>query len=131
MPSLAPWTKKREPRDAVSPSEDVVLVGAPLPSGIGHHVLRKRGERLEAGSIKPLEEGKPIHGDLVRLKAREEPGLYDVQVEHAAAQSTGAQPTDVAARGPEERSGPAQVASDDYRRGWNRLFGASKSKTSN
>lgn len=119
-------TKKREPRDAAGPSEDVVLVGAPLPSGIGHHVLRKRGERLEAGSIKPLEEGKPIHGDLVRLKPREEPGLYDVQVEHTAPQAT-----DVAGRAPEERSGPAQVANDDYRRGWNRLFGASKSKTSN
>jgi hypothetical protein len=119
----AEMTKKREPG---APPEDVVLVGAPLPSGIGHHVIRKRGERLEAGSIKPLEEGKPIHGDLVRLKAREEPGLYDVQVEHAAVPAT-----DVAAKGTEERSGPAQVASDDYRRGWNRLFGASKSKTSN
>lgn len=115
--------------------EDIVLVGPRLPSGVGHHVLRKRGDRIEAGSISPLEEGKPIHGDLVRLEARDEPGLYDVRVEHAAPKATPRMAPHTAKR-LEERSGPAQVASDDYRRGWTRLFGAPplgarKSKASN
>lgn len=110
----------RKKRDASE--EDVVLVGAPLPSGVGHHVLRKRGEQIELGAVRPMEEGKPIHGEVVRLEPREEPNLYDVHVEHAGPKVR----REDGARA--ERSGPAQVATDDYRKGWNRLFSRANKK---
>ena len=107
--------------------EDVVMVGPALPSG-GHAVLRKRGEvskepRWELGAMRPMEEGKPLHGELVKLAAREEPDLYDVEVLHdARAPRTGTDDV-VQADASGDRKGPAQVATDDYRRGWSRLFG--------
>ncbi len=78
-------------------------------------MLRKRGDRLEAGVVRAAAEGKPVHGELVTLKAREEPNVFDVEVLHDARP----EPTPTAS---ERRSGPAKVASDDYRRGWGRLF---------
>ena len=96
--------------------EDVVLVG-PEVEGEGpkrHTVLRYRREagedgQLELGEIREAEEGKPILGELVRLRARGEGGrLFDV---------------DVQARGPlASRSGPPMVASDAFRDGWERTF---------
>ncbi|MGE3636063.1 MAG: hypothetical protein AB7P00_39540, partial [Sandaracinaceae bacterium] len=40
-------------------------------------VLRKKGEALSAAVLRRAEEGKPIHGELLRLKARDEPLLFD------------------------------------------------------
>jgi hypothetical protein len=97
--------------------EDVVMLGPELPEGRGRLVLRKRGEQVETGAIRPSEEGKPIVGELVKLSPREEQGLYDVEVLH-----DGRPARDGA------RDGPAQVASDGYRAGWARLFAKSKSK---
>ncbi len=93
-------------RDAKS-SEDVALVCGASPEGEKLAVLRKRGERVEAALMHRVADGQPIHGELVRLKAREEPSLYDVEVIHEA---------------PRDADGPAQVASDAYRKGWDRLF---------
>jgi hypothetical protein len=106
--------------------EDVVLLGPPLASGEGRHVLRKRGERIEHGALRPMVEGKPLTGELVKLERRADAELYDVEVLHDARSGS----SDDIAAGNEaamepaglERSGPAQVATDEYRRGWNRLF---------
>lgn len=95
----------------------MVWVGPEVPEGGGRQVLRKRGEHLEVGVVRAVEEGKPLHGELVTLKAREEPHLFDVEVVHDARPK---QRTD--ARASEGRSGPARVASEEYRRGWSRLF---------
>lgn len=77
-------------------------------------VLRKRGERVKPGLIRKVSDGQPIHGELVRLKPRQEPHLFDVEVLHDA-------------RPQKEQTGPAQVASDAYRRGWDRLFKKTRS----
>jgi hypothetical protein len=97
--------------------EDVVVLGPELPDAQGRFVLRKRGERVEAGAIRPSEEGKPITGELVKLSPREDEGLYDVEVLHDG------RPKPVQ----DARSGPPQVATDGYRAGWNRLFGKRRS----
>ena len=63
---------------------------------------------VEAGTMRPLDEGKPIHGEIVRLKPREEsPALFDVEVQHDARPSTGR---------------PAKVATDEYRKGWESIW---------
>ncbi len=78
-------------------------------------VLRQRGETLEVGAIRQLEEGKPVHGEIVRLQRRDEhPLLFDVNVlADTRPQRAGG-------------SGPAQVASDAYRENWEAVFGGAK-----
>jgi len=82
----------------------------------GTHILRRRSEEspLEAGLLRPLREGKPIDGEVVRLTPRREaPMLFDVKTELEDP------------RGPRPTSeGPAQVASDAYRRGWDAVWGS-------
>ncbi len=74
-------------------------------------VLRQRGEGVEAGRLRPLEEGKPIHGEVVQLKSREDsPLLFDAEVQHGARESRGR---------------PAKVASERYRQGWDSIWAKS------
>lgn len=98
-----------------------MVLGPELPSGDGRFVLRKRDGRIETGAIRKSEEGKPIHGELVRLSPRDadEAGLYDVEVLY-----DGRPKTDTA-------SGPPKVNSDAYREGWGRLFGKKSKSTAN
>jgi len=97
--------------------EDVALVWGRSEDGETLGVLRKRGERVEPALVRRAREGQPIHGELVRLTPREEPNLFDVDVLHDA-------------RAPQqEQGGPAQVASNAYRKGWDRLFKKSRSKS--
>jgi hypothetical protein len=98
--------------EAPKKSEDVALVVAASEDGEALGVVRKRGEELEGAVLRKAHEGQPIHGELVRLTPRDEPLLYDVDVIHS----------------PRERDqgGPAQVANDAYRKGWDRLFARKK-----
>jgi len=83
----------------------------------GYSVLRRRGEAIEVGAIRALEEGKPIHGEIVKLNRRaEHPLLFDVDV---LADTTTTTATATAAA----RSGPPQVASNAYREHWDAIFG--------
>lgn len=96
--------------------DDVVFVHSPSEDGRGLRVVRKREDSIELGEIRAVEEGKPLHGDLVRLKQRKEhERLFDVEVlvEHPRAQLQEG-----------SRSGPAQVATDAYRSNWDAIFGA-------
>jgi hypothetical protein len=87
---------------------DVVLVYGRSEDGKEYGVLRQRGSEIEAGTMRPLDEGKPIHGEVVRLKPRQEsPVLFDVEVAHDARPSTGR---------------PAKVASEQYRKGWESIW---------
>jgi hypothetical protein len=87
---------------------DVVLVYGKSDDGKGYQVLRQRGAEIEAGTVRPPDEGKPIHGELVRLKRREgSPVLFDVEVDFDGRSSVGR---------------PAKVATDQYRRGWESIW---------
>jgi len=81
----------------------------------GTHILRRRSEEspVEAGLLRPLREGKPIDGEVIRLTPRREaPLLFDVKTELPDP------------RGPRATAeGPAQVATDAYRRGWDAVWG--------
>ena len=99
--------------DETEEHEDVALVlGASEETG-EVAILRKRDEQLEAGILKKAEDGKPLSGDLVRLRAREASPLFDVETIYEAPK-----------RSPRRKRtpGPAQVSTDRYRRGWDRLF---------
>ncbi len=89
--------------------KDVVLPFAPTEDGKGVRVLRAREDRVEAGEVRPIVDGQPLHGELVRLTPREDaPALCDVTVLHDA-------------KG--DRSRPSQVATNSYRQRWTEIFG--------
>jgi hypothetical protein len=100
--------------------EDIALVYGVSDDGHGLDILRKREGRLEAGTVRPLEHGKPIHGEVVRLKPRKNsPLVCDVEVDVAA-------PAAVARS---TSQGPAQVATDQYRKNWDAIYKTRSSKT--
>ena len=106
------------PGSAASP--DVALIHGVTPDGEGFHILRARDNRLELGAVRPLREGAPITGEVVTLRPRANfPALCDVEVQYKppAAQSDRAEPARLLAN-----TGPAQVATDDYRRNWDAIW---------
>lgn len=96
---------------------DTLFVHSRSEQGDGFKVVRVRDESIEIGEIREAKEGRPIHGELVKLKPRpEHEQLFDVEVlvpspSRAADASQG-------------RSGPAQVATEAYRANWTAIFGA-------
>lgn len=116
------------PAPAVSPpaaaaSPDVALVHAVSEDG-SVHVIRKRGEQLEAGALQPLREGAPIQGEVVSLRPRQGfPLLCDVDVHY--------KPPAPAAPALARRKGPAQVATDTYRDNWDSIWSRKKSESLN
>jgi hypothetical protein len=102
-------------------SRDVALLYAPTDDGKGARILRSRDGNLEAGEVRPVKDGQPLQGgELVRLEPRSDaPSLCDVHVLHEGSRATTADPS-------AEVSGPAQVATEDYRLNWDRVFGPAK-----
>lgn len=90
-------------------SEDVILPHARTEDGGGLHVLRKRGDTLEAGIVRATRDGQPLHGELLQLTHREGTPLFDVEVLHAT-------PTP-------RRGRPPKVATQRFRDGWDRIWG--------
>jgi hypothetical protein len=100
---------------------DVLLIHGVTDDGSALQVVRQRQDRLEAGALRPVQEGRPILGELVRVRPRSEfPLLCDVEVMLPAARRA----ADVA-KAPElesSRRGPAQVATDRYRDNWDVIW---------
>lgn len=122
------------PAVADSGARDLVLVVAGRKDGSELTILRSRGDELEAGVMRSVQEGKPIHGELVELRQRSEhPLLFDARsVElpaaatlHKSAASAAAAPPAAPAKTSPLRKGPAQVATENYRTNWERIFAAS------
>jgi hypothetical protein len=99
---------------------DIALVFGRTEDNEGYRILRRRAEDrpVEMGEVHPLREGKPISGEVVTLKARRDvPYVFDVKTELETAPP---------AEPPEARAtsgGPAQVATEGYRRGWDAIWG--------
>lgn len=74
----------------------------------GGLVTRRCGERLAQGTLAPMKEGQPLPegAEFVYVKAPDEEGWRDVEVLYR-----------------HEGSGPAQVATPEYREGYDRIFG--------
>jgi hypothetical protein len=101
-------------RRPTTTEHDVAFVCGVSGDGQGLDIIRKRGEQIEAGTVRRLEQGKPIHGEVVRLRQRENtPLVYDVEVEVPAPAQTASASS----------SGPAQVATDTYRKNWDAIYG--------
>lgn len=100
-------------------NRDVALLCGRTEDGDGYRILRAREGQLEAGEVRPLREGKPLHGgEVVTLSPRKKaPWLCDVKTacELPAAKSA-------------PSAGPAQVATEAYRRNWERIFSSDREK---
>jgi hypothetical protein len=113
-------------QDSKPGSKDVALLYAPTDDGKGARILRSRNGNIEAGEVRPAKDGQPLQGaELVRLEPRADAScLCDVHVLHAGERSDASAPVPAPAVEPNGR--PAQVATDDYRLNWDRVFGAAK-----
>jgi hypothetical protein len=105
--------------------KDLVLVRGRTEDGNALDVIRSRDDRLETGIMKPLEDGKPLEGEVVKLTPRAEcPLLFDAETQFSK---------DAPDTAPQLKSrssnGPAQVASDDYRRNWDAIWKRRKKST--
>jgi hypothetical protein len=134
-------TKKRagdvvEPAPAPPPSSpDIALIHGVTPDG-GFQILRARSGRLELGAVRPLKEGVPISGEVVKLHPRPDcPVVCDVEVALPAKELPSDRqvrqlppaPAPVA-EAVSARSGPAQVATNEYRKNWDAIWSSSPSK---
>lgn len=120
----SPSPPAAEAATPAAPSTDVALVHRVTPDGTVH-VIRRRGDQLEAGALAPLREGAPIQGEVLSLRPRENcPLLCDVDVLYTppAAKPASQAPARPVAR----RKGPAQVATDDYRDNWDSIWASKK-----
>jgi hypothetical protein len=114
--SRTPKVTPGGPAEINAPPGDIALVLGKDAEGL--HILRRRSEEspIEAGLLRPMREGKPISGEVVSLTQRQDvPMIFDVKSEFS---------TDVAAGERPAVDGPAQVASDAYRRGWDAVWGS-------
>jgi hypothetical protein len=126
-------TDSAPPARPAPASPDIALIHGVTPDG-SLHILRARDNRLELGALRPLREGVPITGEVVKLRPRENcPALCDVEVQLAAQVApSDRQVTAPAVEASAARSGPAQVATDEYRKNWDAIWSsAPKSKLVN
>lgn len=124
-----------ESGDGERDDDDVVLLHSPTETGDGIRVVRKRQDTIELGELRPMREGQPIHGDVVRLTPREDHALlFDCEVvvpSQARSEPLETKPSPAPAAPPPERrepaklshKGPPRVTSDAYRGGWDAIFG--------
>ena len=127
-PPLAKPEASTEPAPA---SQDVALVHRVTPDG-SVHVIRRRGDTIEAGALRPVVEGAPVHGEVVALRPRENfPLLCDVDVLYSPpAAAKAAEPAAVVPQAA-RRKGPAQVATDVYRDNWDSIWSSKKTDALN
>jgi hypothetical protein len=100
-------------------ARDVALIHGVTEEG-DLRIVRQREDRLEFGAVRPLREGVPISGEVVRLTPRKEfPLLCDVKTELKVAEAAR---DDVAEPSAVAHKGPARVASKSYRNNWDLIW---------
>lgn len=73
----------------------------------GRLVVRQQGDEISAGVLHPVQEARPVTGELVTLSPRGD-GTYDVE---------------------SHGKGPAKVSNHAYRSGWDNVFGNKPKKS--
>ena len=137
------------------PCKDLIVLQGPTTDQKGYKILRARADRVETGELRPLEEGKPIHGDLVELEQHQDaPFLFDVKQQVSASKpEKQSLPAELASAADEHSSlpallakeltkkwqnrqsatpakKPAKVTSREYRSNWDHIWSAAKDKKS-
>jgi hypothetical protein len=106
---------------AESKASDTLLIHGVSDDGQALAVLRAREDRIEAGVVRPLKEGEPVMGEVVRLKPRPEmPLVCDVEVTLPSPVPKRAAPAKLS------HGGPAQVATPRYRENWDAIWAKPK-----
>jgi hypothetical protein len=130
MNPKSPLAKPEGSAESAPASPDVALVHRITPDG-AVHVIRRRGDTLEAGALQPLAQGAPIHGEVVSLRPRENcPMICDVDVLYTPP-AAAAKPAEATAPRFGGRKGPAQVATDVYRDNWDSIWASKKNDALN
>jgi hypothetical protein len=114
--------EKKPSRQRQGRQKDLALVFGPTADGEGFNVLRRRAgsAAIEAATVRPLREGRAITGEVVHLEQRKEaPFLFDCETDEELSTVTPA-----AANSARVAAGPPQVATDEYRRGWDAIWGS-------
>ena len=94
--------------------DEITLLSDPGPTGRRIYARHCADHKVIVGECWPCKEGQPLNGTPVVALKRKGDGVYDVVGEY------GADPNHCSG----EAGGPALVASDAYRDGWDRIFGA-------
>ncbi|MBK7579635.1 MAG: hypothetical protein IPI67_05440 [Myxococcales bacterium] len=108
-------------------ADDVVLLGNQSADGKSIGVVRLRDGNVEVGKVQPLEEGKPIIGEVVKLTPRADaPRVCDVEVAYKPPAMSAGPSTKDEMPTARTTSGPPQVATDGYRRNWDAIWARKK-----
>lgn len=114
-------------KPVVAPKQDVVLATGVTEDRKGVRVIRARDEKLEVGEVRPLEAGKPLTGEVVRLKPRHDaPMICDVETDFSREEldraSGGTRAAGSSAQARRAKAGPPQVANQAYRDNWDAIY---------
>lgn len=105
---------------AASGDHDVVLIHGPTEDLKGLRVLRARDQTLEVGEMRPVQEGKPLSGEIVKLRPRAgSPRICDVETQLSREELDRARGVAAPSLG---HAGPARVTSDAYRSNWDAIY---------
>lgn len=94
---------------------DLLFVGPEAQPRLHPCVTKTPDNQHHAGYVRPIRSGESILGDTVLTEPTETPGCFKVIDKinpHGETKAAG--------------NGPAQVATEDYRDGWDRIFGAKR-----
>lgn len=110
MPSGLNYSDMAEGPKETGAHDDVALLYSRSDDGRSFGVLRRRRDEIRLGTLRTLEEGKPIHGEVVSLRRRSDsPVLFDVETQYGAIAAPKA-------------SGPPKVTTREYRKGWDSIW---------
>lgn len=103
-------------RDPMKP-KDQIRIGPEVSPG-QRIAFRRRGEEFAVGTIGELKDGRPIPegAEFIKLARECHDGWHDATVLYSHESAPNEQ----------QRSGPAQVATPEYREGYDRIFGKQK-----
>jgi hypothetical protein len=115
------------PASNAKDAKDVVLVHSTSETGDSARVVRLRPSSVEFGELRALQEGVPVHGDVVRLHQRtEHERLFDVEVLVPAQSEPAGETKGTVAGQLAAGTGPPQVATEAYRANWEAIFGPNR-----
>lgn len=106
---------------------DLVFVQGQTEQGLA--IVRLKTEvpgapTLEVAELRPIRQGQPIHGEVLKLLPRpEDPRLFEAEVvvpSHSTAAAASATTTSMSAL---PHKGPARVTTEAFRANWEGIFG--------